>query len=81
MSYRIKPLLWEKYTGEEAWAPNTIFGQIIVGCDGDGQWRFRYCVDEYYDEGHGEYRDTKAEAVKDAEDWYLSRLMPALTVA
>ena len=77
-TYRIRPLPWEcvrpagHEDGEWWYAPNTIFGMIQVY---ENHWS--YCVDEYYDEGGGKCESCQ-DGMSKAEEWYVSRLMPAI---
>ena len=81
--YRIKPLEWEDYEDSDgldsARAPS-IFSEIYVIQDEPGVFHWRYCVDEYYDEG-----SESCESIEDgkakAQAWYLNRLLPALDAA
>lgn len=79
--YRIKPLAWiEGERDGNAWATaGTVFNAVHVEQDG-GEYRWRYCVDEYYDEG-GEGCDSIADGKARAETWYLGRILPALEAA
>lgn len=78
--YEIKPLAWEQ-TRDGDWFAPTIFNQLDVRNNSDPDeepdWRFRYCVDEFYDEGNERVESADAGKAR-AQEWYLERLMPAL---
>lgn len=85
-TYTINPLDW-KIDKSGDWQADTIFGALRVhdnnrwddeGPDKTVDLRFSYCVDEYYDEGSEPVASIDAGMAR-AWDWYLSRLMPALT--
>lgn len=46
----------------------------------DGTAAWRYCVDEFYDEGECACTSIE-EGKQQAEEWYLARLLPALEEA
>ena len=85
LAYRIKPLVWEFHRNqwrEEWWTADTAnFGILRVGRvfdhDGVEAFVFRYCVDEFYDEG--EFPCDSFEHGKQlAEQWRLERLLKEL---
>jgi hypothetical protein len=73
---------------EETWTAETVFSSLRVRrrierepADDeprDSGWKFEYCVDEYYDEGCEPFESEQAGKER-AEQWYLSRITPALT--
>lgn len=82
--FRIAPLEWRchrpaGHADGEWWSADTVFGSIDVE-DFYGRFRWRYCVDEYYDEGSEECENVEDGKAK-AEAWYHGRLKPALTQA
>lgn len=78
--FMVKPLDWTFYDDFQEWQAKTIFCTIHVEKLEDGCYRWRYCVDEYYDES-----EKSCESFDDGKDkaqaWYLSRLLPALIEA
>ena len=80
--YRIKPLEWRQirdasHEDGEWWTADAIFGNFDVDRYEYGAFQWRYCIDEFYDEGsHG--CTSIAEGKAEAERFYLSRLLPAL---
>lgn len=75
---QIKPVEWEVVRNDEGdkWHTfRSIFGSIDVFDDEDG-CRWRWCFDEYYDEGQ---RDCESfdEGKAEAEQFYMERLSPA----
>lgn len=81
--YAVKPLEWVKNNRSpeegEWWSASTVFNDFHVEYDPEGcrTYLFRYCIDEYYDEGVVEC-ESIADAKQKAEAYYLSRLLPAL---
>lgn len=81
-AYRIKPLGWKLVRRDadgEWWTAPTVFGSIDVEEDPSWHARFswRYCFDEYYDEGRHDCESIE-DGKRQAEEFYLSRLLPAL---
>lgn len=81
-AYHLKPLEWvchrdASHDDGEWWSADTVLGSISVERDPGNGRRWRYCFDEYYDEGShacASIADGKAEA----EAFYRDRIMPAL---
>lgn len=91
-TYTIKPIKWERtiYKGldgdEITYSFRSIFGSMEVlkypsKLSSEYGWdtpiQFKYCFDEYYDEGYEHYSTVK-EAKEQANKFYLERLLPAL---
>lgn len=78
-TYRIKPLQWEHYErdGYQTWHANSVFCELHVDLEPDGHCYWRYCIDEYYDEGQHDCESPEAGKAA-AEKFYLDRLLPAL---
>lgn len=72
--YRIKPLQWEQIN-PDWWETSSIFCTLHVVRD-DG-WTWRYCIDEFYDEGQHPCESLE-EGKQQAEKFYLERLLPSL---
>lgn len=80
--YTVLPLEWKRSANPEYpnwYTASTIFGDITIDCD-DDTWHYRYCFDEYYDEGRATC-DSFEDAKEKAEAFYLRRLLPALEKA
>jgi hypothetical protein len=80
-TYQIKPLAWRCVRpaghGEgEWWTAESVFGSFDVEAD-DGGTRWRYCFDEFYDEGRHDCESVEAGKAA-AEAYYQKRLLPAL---
>jgi DNA-directed RNA polymerase subunit RPC12/RpoP len=75
--YRIRPLEWTFYEHIQRWDAETIFCTLYVESNEDGTFSWRFCVDEFYDEGQ-ESCESFDDGKLCAEAWYLARLMPAL---
>jgi hypothetical protein len=77
--FKIKPLAWTDCTrGGCAWfSADTPFGSYNVEQDEDGTICWRWCFDEYYDEGK-----ESCESIEEGKDkaWahWLKRIAPAL---
>jgi hypothetical protein len=85
VSFRIRPLEWERCRPEdpppyEWWWAKTVLGDIHVECDEEGRCSWRYCFDEYYDEGKHDC-DSIVDGKAAAEAFYLERILPALVDA
>lgn len=78
MTYRIRPLQWKFYENIQRWDADTIFCQLHVEKDEDGTFRWKFCVDEFYDEG-SETAESFDDGKAKAQAWYLNRLLPALS--
>lgn len=80
-TYRIKPLEWRLVRDNEEegawWTASTVFGNLDVERSPGEGCRWRYCFDEYYDEGNLGCESIEAGKA-DAERFYLDRLLPAL---
>ena len=82
-TYRLKPLEWRQirdsnHEDGEWWTASTVFGSLDVESECGG-FLWRYCFDEYYDEGRhncGSVNEGKGAA----ERFYLERILPALEV-
>lgn len=78
MIVKLKPVEWEVVRNEEndKWLRfHSVFGTIDVLHD-EGGCRWKYCVDEYYDEGQNECASID-EGKAEAEKFYLGRLEAA----
>lgn len=79
--YRIKPLVWtfSEHDGYQSWsADSRVFKTLSVERNNwnDGEWsswKFKWCVDEFYDEGAEEVESAEV-GKKRAEEWFLSRV-------
>lgn len=86
--YRVIPLRWEchrptDHEDGEWWSAATIFGRFSFQVMYDTNLRehlWRYCFDEVYDEGNRTC-DSIEDGKRQAEAYYLERLLPALEVA
>lgn len=78
-TYRIKALEW-KEVRPDWFSVGAVFGSMHVECHDDGCWSWRYCFDEYYDEGQHSCESAEA-GKKAAEAFYLGRLLPALELS
>lgn len=86
-TYRIRPLKWTKMYDEtrQEFGTDTIFGSMSVWrrrenyeSDGEwGTWHWKYCFDEYYEEGEQDCASLKAGKAA-ATEYYLNKLMGAL---
>lgn len=73
--YLVRPLKW-RHVRDDCWTADTVLGSINVELDGDCYvWQF--CFDEFYDEGRYAVSSV-AEGKREAEAFYLRRLLPAL---
>jgi hypothetical protein len=80
--YNVKPLEWRQIRPAEDeegewWTASTVFGSFDVERDVGNGYRWRYCIDEYYDEGTHDC-DSIADGKYQAEFFYRERLAPAL---
>lgn len=71
--YRIEPLKWTRSDVSEDWPRYTAQHGNYFFEKYDGQWKWGFCWDEYYDE-ESNYADSKAEAKKAAEAHYIGRI-------
>lgn len=80
-AYHVRPLEWslvrDNIEGVTWWMASTIFGDLHVESGPDRGPAWRYCFDEYYDEGQHDCASLEEGKVA-AEAFYLSRLLPAL---
>lgn len=76
--FTVLPLQWRRVPipDREWWTTDTIFGSLDVE-DDHGEITWRYCFDEYYDEGR-EHAESVPAAKATAEAFYRKRLEPAL---
>ena len=75
-TYRIKPLEWEASRDSDWFTADTVFCSFHVQRVDDA-WEWRYCIDEYHDEG-SEQCESLEDGKQKAEAFYMKRLMPAL---
>lgn len=76
---RVRPLEWEDWIDSEGLPASraiSVFSILYVQCDHD-EWYWKYCVDEYYDEGM-EACESLADGKAKAEQWYRTRLAAAM---
>lgn len=81
-AFKLKALEWQQirdasHQDGEWWTASTVFGSLDVEKSESGRYLWRYCFDEYYDEG-SDGCDSVEEGKGAAERLYLSRIMPAL---
>ena len=74
MLYRIKPLVWEKLESvapdlKENHEAHTAFCSFKVEQWASGDWAYRYCFDEYYDEGRGGCKNLEDGKAKCEKIW------------
>ena len=76
--YMLKPLEWIFDKRLMRWEASTVFCELRVDFDEDSEeWRFNYCVDEYYDEGSERFL-TDTDAKCRGNEWYVERIKNAL---
>lgn len=90
--YVIAPLVWESrndhdFKTEHHWADSpfgTLHVDEVIREEGDEngpkEYKFSYCVDEFYDEG-SEQVESIDDGKKRAEQFLIDRIMPALVEA
>lgn len=79
--YRLRPLAWQlvRDDPEEGvwWSAETVFGTVHVEQEPGRPAHWRYCFDEYYDEGTRHCESVEAGKAE-AEAFYRARILPAL---
>lgn len=81
--FSIKPLEWNQIRTDahedgEWWTASTVFGSFDVERDtGLRCYRWRYCIDEYYDEDSHDCESIE-DGKRAAEAYFRERLLPAL---
>lgn len=79
-TYTVKPLEWESHVddnGNDRWLAGTVCGLMRVRRKQYTGWEWSYCFDEYYDKGT-RHCDSAEDGKRQAEAYYLERLLPAL---
>lgn len=81
--YAVKPLVWashKDHDGNDYWHADTVFGGLSVERKQYAGWEWSYCFGEYHDED-SHACDSAEDGKRQAEAYYLSRLLPALEPA
>lgn len=82
MLYRIKPLEWEKVDHDypdicELYEAHTAICKFDIEKWASGDWAYRYCFDEYYDDGGGPCKSLEDGKAKCEKIW-IDRLKKCL---